>query len=236
MEDGDIAQLDDNYAAARFLADRALHDLGGISLEGPSADGDEYLANMLTDEVVYVLSRQDAPSSLSWYTDALDRMVAVASLLHPEITDDSAAVGHVSGRFKSAREARVVLFTAMALTSQNNAVFDNMRYALEQYRHFLENGCFSPKVYGANGSAVFSNLQRFNFVLSRTNGDLSRFHRLMTMELSMRDLSKVAARFDIKLGGKELADETVCGRHDFRTKGWKRLLAKSAGEPQADYD
>lgn len=229
LERQDALDLEDNFEVARFLNDSALSDLGGLPLTGPSDDGDDLLSDMLAEEVMYVLGRDDAPSSLTWYTDALDRMICVAALLHPEINDDLKASQHPSGRFKSSDEARIVLFTAMALTSQNNAVFDNMRYALEQYRHFIENGVFLPKIYGANGSAVFSNLERFNFVLSRTNGDLKRFSRLMTMELSMRDLTKFAARFDIKLGGKELADETVYGSMIFGPKVGNGFLQNLLG-------
>jgi hypothetical protein len=229
LESTTIEPLSDNFAVSRFLMDRALSDLGGNPINGPSVEGDNLIASMLADEVMYALSRTSAPNSLTWYTDAIERMIAVASVLHPEISSDEEAVAHPSGRFKSALESRVVLFTAMALTSQNNVVLDNMRYALEQYRAFLATGEFLPKVYGANGTAVFSNLQRFNFVLSRTNGDLTRFHRLMTMELSMRDLVKFAARFDIQIGGKELADETVYGSMIFGPKVGNGFLQNLLG-------
>lgn len=229
LESTTIEPLADNFAVSRFLMDRSLADLGGNPINGPSIEGDNLIASMLTDEVMYALSRTDAPTSLTWYTDAIERMIAVASILHPEISSDKAAVNHPSGRFKSALEARVVLFTAIAITSQNNSVTENARYGLEQFRHFLQTGEFLPKVYGANGTAVFSNLERFNFVISRTNGDLSRFHRLMTMELSMRDLVKFAARFDIQIGGKELADETVYGSMIFGPKVGNGFLQNLLG-------
>lgn len=229
LESTTIEPLADNFAVSRFLMDRALTDLGGHPINAPSTDGDNLIASMLADEVMYALSRSDAPTSLTWYTDAIERMISVAGVLHPEISSNEAAIGHSSGRFKSALEARVVLFTAMALTSQNNAVLDNMRYALEQYRAFLATGEFRPKVYGANGSAIFNNLERFNFVLSRTNGDLTRFHRLMIMELPMRDLVKFAARFDIRVGGKELADETVYGSMIFGPKVGNGFLQNLLG-------
>ncbi len=229
LESTTIEPLADNFAVSRFLMDRSLADLGGNSLTGPSVEGDNLIATMLSEEVMYALSRTDAPTSLTWYTDAIERMIAVASLLHPEISSDEAAANHPSGRFKTALEARVVLFTAIAITSQNNSVTENARYGLEQFRHFVETGRFLPKVYGANGTAIYSNLERFNFILSRTNGDLTRFHRLMTMELSMRDLVKFAARFDIKIGGKELADETVYGSMIFGPKVGNGFLQNLLG-------
>lgn len=229
LENSSIEPLADNFAVSRFLMDRALADLGGSPITGPSPEGDDLISSMLAEEAMYALGRNDAPTSLTWYTDAIERMIAVASVMHPEISSDEAAFAHPSGRFKSALEARVVLFTAMALTSQNNAVLDNMRYAMEQYRAFLETGEFMPKIYGANGTAIFSNLERFNFVLSRTNGDLTRFHRLMIMELPMRELVKFAARFDIQVGGKELADETVYGSMIFGPKVGNGFLQNLLG-------
>lgn len=229
LENNEFEPLDDNFAVSRFLMESALNDLDGQPLDGPSQEGDEMIAQMLAQETMYVLTRKDAPSSLNWYTDSIERMVAVAALLHPEIAFDEEASKHSCGRFKSALEARVVLFTAMALTSQNNAVLDNMRYALEQYRTFIESGHFQPKVYGANGQAVYSNLARFNFVLDQTKGDLTRFHRLMTMRMQMRDLKRVAARYDIALGGKELVDEEVYGSMIFGPKVGNGFLQNLLG-------
>lgn len=229
LEAKDLPSLDDNIAATRFLMDRALADLGGNPIETSTPQGDNLIADMLVEETMYVLSRTDAPTSLTWYTDAIDRMIAVAALMHPEIVSDEKAASHPCGRFKSALEARMVLFTAIAITSQNNSVIENARYGLEQYRHFVESGKFVPKIYGANGAAVFSNLDRFNLVLSRTNGDLTRFHQLMTMELTMRDLTRFASRFGIQVGGKELADETVYGSMIFGPKVGNGFLQNLLG-------
>ncbi len=229
LDADDFEPLDDNFAVSRFLMDAALFDLNGEALTGPSVEGDEKIAQMLAKETMFALTRDDAPSSLNWYTDSIDRMIAVAALLHPEIAFDQAAASHPSGRFKTSLEARIVLFTAMALTSQNNAVHDNMRYALEQYRAFLEGGHFLPKVYGANGQAVQNNLARFNFILDEAKGDLTRFHRLMTMKLQMRDLKRLAQRYDINLPNRELMDEEVYGSMLFGPKVGNGFLQNLLG-------
>jgi DNA-binding phage protein len=117
----------------------------------------------------------------------------------------------------------------MAITSQNNAVYDNMRYALEQYREFIKTGHFMPKVYGANGQAVQNNLARFNFILDETKGDLTRFHRLMTMKLQMRDLKRLAQRYDINLPNRELMDEEVYGSMLFGPKVGNGFLQNLLG-------
>lgn len=229
LESNGIEPLDDNFAVSRFLMNNALSDLDGDAITGPSESGDEIIAQMMAQETMYVLTRDDAPSSLNWYTDSIERMVAVAGLLHPEVNSDDAAAKHPSGLFKTAMDAKVVLFTAMAITSQNNAVFDNMRYAIEQYRAFLETGRFQPKVYGANGQAVFSNLGRFNIILDELKGDLKRYHSFLTMTVQMRDFKRIAERFDIAVASKELADEEVYGSMIFGPKVGNGFLQNLLG-------
>lgn len=218
LEDDGRAAFRDNAAASRYLMERSLGDLGGRPLTGPSRDGDEIIATMMAAETVYALERKDAQTSSNWYTKAIARMIAVVAVLHPEIGSDGAARAHLSGLFRNRDEARTVLFAAMAITSQNINVFDNMRYALEQYRAFIEDGAFRPKVYGANGYAIESNLARFNFILSRANGDLTRVRKLFAMKMKMADLQAAARRYGIQIAGKELADETVYGSMLFGPK------------------
>lgn len=218
LSDETLPEFDDNTAVSRYLMDRSLLDLGGRPITGPSEDGDALLAEMMASETIYALNRDGGRDSSSWYTKAIERMIAVVSILHPEIGDDGAAAAHPSGLFRNRDEARTVIFAAMAITSQNINVLDNMRYALEQYRMFIEDGAFRAKPYGANGAAIESNLERFNFILSRANGDLTRVRKLLSMKMRMGDLQAAAARFGIRIGGKELADETVYGSMLFGPK------------------
>lgn len=208
----------DNSAAARFLMESALNDLGGAAITESSPENDEILSDMMTSEALFALRREDVVTSCNWYTHAIQRMVAIASTLHPEIGSDEEAERHPSKLFRNRDEARTVLFAAMAITSQNINVQDNMRYALEQYRHFLRTGMFKPKAYGANGSAIESNLARFNFILSRADGDLTRLRKLLTMKLKMSQLQNIGRKYGIEIGGKVLADETVYGSMLFGPK------------------
>lgn len=207
----------DNSEVSRWLLGRSLADLGGAPLTAPSPKGDRLLAQMMASEALWALGRGGL-SSAGWYTRSIERMIAVAAVMHPEIGSDAAARNHPSGLFRDRHEARTVLFSAMAITSQNINVSDNMRYALEQYRAFLEDGSFRPKVYGANGFAIEGNLARFNFILSRAGGDLSRVRRLLGMKVKMSELQAVARKHGINVPGKELAGETVYGSMLFGPK------------------
>lgn len=214
----DLPEFTDNTEVSRFLMDLSLEALGGQPLTEPSERGDEMLSDMMAAETIYALNREEGADSSDWYTRSIERMIAVASVLHPEIGSDEAACEHPSGLFRDRSEARTVLFAAMAITSQNISVYDNMRYALEQYRSFLAEGGFSPKAYGANGNAIESNLARFNFILGRAGGDLTRVRKLLSMKMKMSAFQNSARKFGIEIPAKELADETVYGSMLFGPK------------------
>jgi hypothetical protein len=214
----DMPEMADNFEVSRYLTDRSIEDLGGDPITEPSEGANELIARMMAAEAAFALARSDRPTSANWYTDAINRMINVAGLVHPEIVCDEASAAHPCVSFKRSQDARTVLFAAIAITSQNNAVFENMNYAVEQYRHFCATGAFSPKRYGANGSAVEQNLARFNFVLERCDGSLETLHKLLTVKLTMGELRDMAARHGIRVAGKEMVDETVWGSMIFGPK------------------
>ncbi|NTF17783.1 hypothetical protein G6L37_05170 [Agrobacterium rubi] len=225
----DTVELADNFEVSRYLADRAVEDLGGVPITTSSEGADELIARMMAAEAIFALNRTDMPTSGNWYTDAINRMINVAGLVHPEITSDEIAAVHPSGMFGRSQDARTVLLAAIAITSQNNAVFENMNYAIEQYREFCAVGRFSPKRYGANGAAVESNLSRFNSVLDKCRGDLGILHKVLTARLTMKELRSMAARHGIKVGGKEMADEIVHGSMIFGPKVGNGFLQNLLG-------
>lgn len=226
----DCPVFSDNIMASRYIRDMAIKDLGGTPITSPSVEGDKLLSSMLVSEVEHAVGRSGMRANSSdWYTKSIQRMISVISLLHPEIQDDAAAANHPSTAFRNAKEAQIVLFSAMAITSQNINVRENMRYALEQYRLFCENGRFSPRGYGAKGAAVESNLARFNFILDRAKGDLTRVRRLLMMKIKMNELQKIAEKNGIVIGAKELANETVHGSMIFGPKVGNGFLQNLLG-------
>lgn len=225
----DRVALADNIEVSRYLSDCAIEDLGGQPITGPSEGGDELIARMMAAEAIFALNRTDMPTSCNWYTDAIARMIRVAGLVHPEISSDEAACAHTSGIFRSSQDARTVLFAAIAITSQNNAVFENMNYAIEQYREFCRSGRFSPRRYGANGAAIESNLARFNFLFEKCREDLALVHKVLSVKLPMSALRSMAARYGINVGGKELADEIVHGSMIFGPKVGNGFLQNLLG-------
>lgn len=201
---------------SRYLLQQSLLDLGE-PLTGPSPEGDEKIAKMMAAEVAAAVVRPGS-NSVHWYSDAIERAIAIASVLQPEIGSDEAAIAVPGDRFKSADEARIVFFAATAITSQNVVVRDNIRYALEQYRHFVRYGSFLPKGYGAKAASVRGNLNRFNQMLGLFDGDISELGAFLDTEFTMKELREAGRRNGIVIGGKELADEVVYGSMVFGPK------------------
>lgn len=201
---------------SQYLLQQSLLDLGE-PLTGPSPEGDEKIAKMMAAEVAAAVVRPGS-NSVHWYSDAIERAIAIASVLHPEIGSDAAAAAVPGGRFKTADEARIVFFAATAITSQNVVVRDNIRYALEQYRHFVEHGCFLPKGYGAKAASVRGNLDRFNQMLGIFDEDIAALGAFLDTEFTMKELREAGKRNGIVIGGKELADEVVYGSMVFGPK------------------
>ena len=219
LERAPSSDFSDNSDASAFIVANAISDLGGKPITEPSPEANLVIARMMAAETIWNVTRSEQPTSLNWYTQSIENMIGVSALLHPEINDDRAAADHPCGRFRNAREAQTVFFAAIAITSQNNKVNENMRYALEQYRHFIETGAFSvDRIYGANGAAIKHNLDRFNMLYDLAGKDLTRVHRLLTMRMRMADLKSVAAKYGIKVTGSELADEMVYGSIIFGPK------------------
>ena len=219
LEKGHLPNISNNTDVCVFITKNSLEDLGGTPIIKPSDEDNLKIAHMMAAETIWNVTRDGRATSLDWYTQSIDDMIKVAGVLHPEITEDEPALNHGSGMFKTAKEAQTVLFAAIAITSQNNKVNDNMNYALLQFRHFLEHGAFNTKiVHGTKGPAISFNLSRFNDLYERSGGDLNKVRRMLTMRLKMSDLKVVAAKNGISISDSELADEYVYGSIIFGPK------------------
>lgn len=211
-------KLENNSDVSKYLLECSLSDLGGTPVSGPDPESDERISRMMATEIVAAINRTGSKSSRNWYTDAIRRAVAGAGLLQPEIDSDWLAKEVGGGIFRSHEDARTILFAAMAITSQSVPVFENMRYALEQYRLFLKHGKFVPRGYGVKGSSIKLNLQRFNEMLEVAGGDIAEIRNFLGAEFTMRELKEVGQEFGIRVTAKEMMDENVHGSIVFGPK------------------
>ena len=207
-----------NSDVSNFLRTAALLDLGGTPIEGPDPVTDEKVARTMAAEVIAAVQRIGGKSGMHWYTESIHRTIRVVALMHPEIVDDEAARAVPGAGFKSAADARTVLFCAMAITSQNIPVNENMGYALEQYRAFVQQGRFRVKGYGIRGASVRNNLERCNRLLDVLDGSIERLRNFLGSEFTMRDLRQAAEKVGMTIASRALMDEKVYGSFVFGPK------------------
>ena len=222
--------LGSNAEVARYLMRAALRDLGGEPIVASGPEADEHIARMMAAETVAALNRAGGRNSAAWYTDAIRETLGIAGMLHPELVSDEAAVAAGRG-FRTAQDARCVFFAALAITSQNNAVPETTRYAMEQFRTFLATGRFEPRVYGQKGASVAGNLDRFNLLLSEFEGDVEGLRGFLSEPYTMGELRGLAAAHGIRLGGREMLDETVYGSMLFGPKIGNGFYQNLMGNP-----
>lgn len=204
-------RLRTNSDVSKFIVQQSLRDLGGEPILGPDRETDEMIARMMASEINAAINREGGKSARNWYTGAIRAAIEVAALMQPEILDNEAARKAMPGVFSSSSDARTILFCAMAITSQSVPVNENMRYALEQYRHFLKHGAFQPKAYGVKGSSIRLNLKRFNHMLEVLDGRIDELKGFLDAPFSMRELRAAGEKHGIRIGGKEMLDEVVSG-------------------------
>lgn len=204
-------KLPNNTAICRFLLERSLQDLGGKPILGPSAEGDDRIARTMASEVIAAINREGHADAQHWYSDSLRKAVRIAALIHPELTDDAAAVKAEKSGFRSSADARTVFFAALAITSQNMRIPDNLRAAREQYASFVRRGRFEPKGYGTKGASIRANLEKFNVLVDTFGGNIAQVDRFMNTGFTMAEITKAAAKVGIKVTGGEMVDEPVFG-------------------------
>ena len=151
----------------------------------------------------------------NWYTTAIRKAMAIASVLHPELRDDTLA--QKSG-FKDAKAAEVGLSLAMAITSQNLNVEKNTEYANEQFQILKETGRFDPsKEYGSKMEAISGNLQLANTLLNKVGWD--GVEPFLNREYTVKELNEIASEVlgqEVSIAGK--VDDVVNGSAIFGPK------------------
>lgn len=159
---------------ARELRDRGSDALKQMNIhsgriEGPDPHTDEILSRAIASEIGSAINR-GGKTAANWYTGAIDEAMQHAATLHPELKDSP----HQKMGFTS----------ALAVTSQGEAVQSNVRLAEQAYRHFRETGRFPTNIAAKNGPAMNSNFQKLNALLDELGPEGTRefLHREFTVK------------------------------------------------------
>lgn len=209
----------------RFLLEKSLQDLGGKPILASSPEADDRLARTMASEVISAINREGHADAQHWYSDSLRKAVRIAGLVHPELVDDAAARAVPGACFSSAADARCVFFAALAITSQNMRIPDNLRAAREQYASFVATGRFEAKGYGTKGASIKANLEKFNLLVDIL-GSIGAVDDFLKADFTMAEIAKAAAKVGLKVTGGEMVDEPVHGAVLFGPKigsFWRNL-------------
>jgi SAM-dependent methyltransferase len=184
-----LGEKRDNIEVAEILQDLATEELGEPIVSADITDEQvEALALNFADEAQTALESSNKDAG-TWYTEAVERAIKITERLWPEMTSPS----EVFGEGQSGPEnAKVVLATAMAHTSQNLTVDQNVRYAVEQFEHFREHGRFNTDentvVYGDKAASIRGNLELANSLIDTLG--LDGFRAFTDRDFTTGDLNK----------------------------------------------
>lgn len=187
---------------AQFLQQRALNALGRIRDISSARDRD-LIATDLVNEAIYEMESQ--ANALEWYDSTIERTVEMMALKHPEI--------------KTNKNDRAAFLMSLAITSQNLAVPDNLKYAEEVYAYYRQNKRFPLKGFGSKAPAIKKNFEKANKLLDAF-GSMDELSKFLEKRFPAGELNKVLNPYlgkGAKIGG-ELVDTLVYGSAVFGPK------------------
>lgn len=196
-------KLQGKTQVAQFLQDRALEALGGRTRDLNKEADREAIADDLVEEALYEMEVQK--NALEWYDTTIERTIEMLALKHPEIKTDP--------------NARTAFIVGLAITSQNLAVPDNLKYAEEVYNHFKRNRRFPEKGFGSKAGSIKRNFEKANMLIDEL-GSMEKFTDFLQTEFTVGELNPILKQHlgkKAKVGG-ELVGAKVYGSAVFGPK------------------
>lgn len=188
---------------AQYLQDRALEALGGRTRDLNNETDRDAIADDLVEEAIYEMEAQK--NALEWYDTTIERTIELLSLKYPEIKTD--------------QNARTAFLTGLAITSQNIAVPDNLKYAEEVYNYFKRNRRFPEKGFGSKAGSIKRNFEKANMLIDSL-GSMEAFTDFLQTEFTVGQLNPILKEHlgkGAKVGG-ELVGAKVYGSAVFGPK------------------
>ena len=188
---------------ARYLEQRALDRMGGKPRDIKNKQDQMAIAEDMAREAVYEMESSDNPN-FEWYDTVIDKTIEMMSVKHPELLSDP--------------QAKTALLVSIAITSQNLAVPENLKYGEEVYSHYAKTGKFLEKKYGSKGGAVLKNLEKANTLLNKL-GSMEKMREFLETKFTVRELNPILQEVlgVAKVSG-ELIDTEVYGSQLFGPK------------------
>jgi len=168
--------------AATIFKESFIEQFGEVMTAKDMGDDQiKWLADQLVQEALVEFDKVD--NAVDWYTTAVEGMLKKAETLFPEISDRGIDYH--------------TFLAAVAITSQNLAVRDNLAYAVGQYEYRKKNGVFNYKEdVGSKAEAIRGNLKLFDRLIKELGEeDYIQFtQRDFTIKELSSDLSEVLGK------------------------------------------
>lgn len=168
------------------------------------------VAELIALEAQMALLRN--PGAIGWYGKTLALAKRVASMAYPEISPVNAYSGEKSNSYIPMHEH--IWDLATAITSNGQAVVDNLKHAAEQYDHWVMTGRFKLVGYGDQATGIIAGLKLYNSMKDAGYSD-EQIQEFLSQKMTVRDLKShpVIVDLGIDVGSAESVDTEVYGSY-----------------------
>lgn len=163
-------RLSRNDNIARWLEQRTLDVIGEpLDIGDPAAR--DLVADAIADEAIAAMDAEG--NALEWYDSTIRRTMGMLALKHPEIETDP--------------DARTAYTLALAITSLNMSVSQNVQLADAAYESYRNTGRFSSRGAGKGASVMEASFQNVNALLDEL-GSMAALRDFMDRPFTVREL------------------------------------------------
>ena len=188
--------------AANFLNEKWQKATGRTEPFEYTPENVDRISSLMATEAIQALKKDN--NAIGWYDRKLKAAKAVVSLVDPRVTQSP--------------DAEAAFDFALAVTSNGQAVADNFEYALEVFRHFMDNGVMPTDTWIKGGERNNGMVDAFKFFnVYNASGQNMPIQEFLDLDFTVRDLKEWVGGFnaregtEVKVPSSEGQDEMVKG-------------------------
>ena len=171
--------------AANFLNERWQKATGRKEPFEYTPENVDRISSLMATEAMQALKNDN--NAIGWYDRKLKAAKAVVSLVDPRVTQSP--------------DAEAAFDFALAVTSNGQAVADNFEYALEVFRHFMDNGVMPTNTWIKGGERNEGMVQAFEFFNSyNASGANMPIQEFLDSDYTVKELEDYISRFNTQYG------------------------------------
>jgi len=143
------------------------------------------ISSLMATEAMQALKNDG--NAIGWYDRKLKAAKAVVSLVDPRVTQSP--------------DAEAAFDFALAVTSNGQAVADNFEYALEVFRHFMDNGVMPTDTWIKGGERNQAMVDAFDFFNTYNASGLNMpIQDFLDADYTVKELEDYISRFNTQYG------------------------------------